>query len=62
MATKKQSDAEFWAEQEERRRRIDEIFAGMQERYRRADEREARRREQLRRLTFGILGRPPREA
>lgn len=54
---KKQTDAEFWAEQEERRREFQEIFARMQERYRLADEREARRRERLRRLTFGLIGR-----
>ena len=57
MAKKKQSDAEFWAEQDERHRQIEEIFAGMRERYRLADEREARRRERLRRVTFGLLGR-----
>ena len=56
---KKQTDAEFWAEQDERRRQFLEIFARMQERYRLADERDARRRERLRRLTFGLLGREP---
>jgi hypothetical protein len=55
--TKRQTDAEFWAEQAERRRQIEEIFARMQERHRLADEREARRRERLRRLSFGLLGR-----
>jgi hypothetical protein len=54
---KNQSSAEFWAEQDERRRQIEEIFARMQERHRLADEREARRRERVRRLTFGLLGR-----
>jgi len=56
---KKQTDAEFWAEQDERRRQFLEIFARMQERYRLADERDARRRARLRRLTFGLLGREP---
>ncbi len=54
---KKQTDAEFWAEQDERRRQFQEIFARMQERYRLADEREERRRQRLHRLTFGLLGR-----
>ena len=54
---KRESDAEYWAKDAERRRQIEEIFARMQERYRLADEREARRRERLRRLTFGLLGR-----
>lgn len=57
MAKKRQSDSEFWAEQEARHREIERIFAGMRERHRLADEREARRRERLRRLTFGLLGR-----
>ena len=54
---KRQTDAEFWAEDAARERQIQEIFARMQERYRRADERDARRRERLRRLSFGLLGR-----
>lgn len=54
---KKETDAEYWALDAERRRQIEDIFARMQERHRRADEREARRRERLRRLTFGLLGR-----
>ncbi len=58
MAAKKQSNADYHAEQEERHRQIEEIFARMFERHRLADEREARRRERLRRLTFGLLGRP----
>jgi hypothetical protein len=56
---KRETDAEYWARDAERRRQIEEIFARMQERYRLADEREARRRARLRRLTFGILGRQP---
>ena len=55
---KRESDAEYWAKQDEQRRQIEEIFARMFERHRLADEREARRRERLRRLTFGLLGRP----
>jgi hypothetical protein len=55
---KRQTDAEFWGEQDERRRQFQEIFARMQERLRLADEREERRRERIRRLTFGLLGRP----
>ena len=38
---KRQTDAEYWAEDAARQRRIEEIFARMQERYRRADERGA---------------------
>lgn len=54
---KRESDAEYWAKQDEQRRELEELFEGMRETHRRADEREARRRERLRRLTFGLLGR-----
>jgi len=53
----RETDAQYWARDAERRQQIEEIFARMQERYRRADAREARRRERLRKLTFGLLGR-----
>lgn len=54
---KRETDAQYWARDAERRRQIEDIFARMQERYRLADEREERRRERMRKLTFGLLGR-----
>jgi len=54
---KHESDAEYWAKQDEQRRELEELFARMRERHRRADEREARMRERLRRLSFGLLSR-----
>lgn len=54
---KRESDAEYWAKQDEQRRELEELFARMRERHRLEDEREAWRRERLRRLTFGLLGR-----
>ncbi|MFO7572360.1 MAG: hypothetical protein R6W48_07150 [Gaiellaceae bacterium] len=59
---KQESDAEYWARQDEQRRELEELFNRMRERHRRADEREARRRERLRRLTLGLLGREPNTA
>jgi hypothetical protein len=55
---KRDRDAEYWAQQDEQRRELEELFARMRERHRREEEREERRRERLRRLTFGLLGRP----
>lgn len=54
---KRESDAEYWAKQDEQRRELEELFARMRERHRREDERDARRQERLRRLSFGLLGR-----